>query len=292
MDQLNSSIAEVPKANNPTIVIFGDQSCGKTSVLKRLIRGLPLPIKSTRSTYAPFEIRMIPSEEPLRKISLRYIEDKNHKPTTPREVEFANITGLEAEEVEEKLYEAQRYAQNPSITDVENTRLPPDSNELDHTTKNTVCLTISGPHSLFMIDLPGVVRNDANHENFVLSLVKEYIKKESAILVPIFHSTSDILTQCAYRLAREADPSGQRTVGVLTKMDRIVDYPSDDEKHHELATLVKGEGVLVNSAYVIRNPSDARSEILEDPEEMEKVTIETLKQHSRELSRHPKSLFD
>jgi hypothetical protein len=110
-------------------------------------------------------------------------------------------------------------------------------------------------------------------------LVKEYIKKESAILVPIFQATSDIATQCAYRLAREADPDGQRTVGVLTKMDRIVDYPNDDEKHHELATLVKGEGKhkLVNGTFVIRNPTG--SETLEDPDELEKETIRALKQH-------------
>jgi hypothetical protein len=110
-------------------------------------------------------------------------------------------------------------------------------------------------------------------------LVKEYIKKESAILVPIFQATSDIATQCAYRLAREADPDGQRTVGVLTKMDRIVDYPNDDEKHHELATLVKGEGEhkLVNGTFVIRNPTG--SETLEDPDELEKETIRRLKQH-------------
>ncbi|CAB5395674.1 unnamed protein product [Rhizophagus irregularis] len=57
--------------------------------------------------------------------------------------------------------------------------------------------------------------------------------------MPVFQATSGIDTQCAYRLAREADPTGQRTVGVLTKMDRIVDYPNDDEKHLELATLVK-----------------------------------------------------
>jgi hypothetical protein len=105
----------------------------------------------------PFEIYMLQTEVPLRKISLRYIEDKHRKPTTPREVEFAIITELDEEEVEEKLHEAQRYVRNPSITDVENTRLPPDSDELAFT-KNAVCVTVSDPdqlYSLSMIDLPG-----------------------------------------------------------------------------------------------------------------------------------------
>ncbi|CAB4409795.1 unnamed protein product [Rhizophagus irregularis] len=272
MVQLNSPLTKTPKTreyidifceikkletfyhgfeeNAPTIVVFGDQSSGKSSVLQRLTGGLSLPRGSTKSTVAPFKIRMLQREEPLHKISLRYIEDKNRKP-------------------------------NPSITDIENTRLP-DSDELAYT-KNAVCVTISGPgqtYNLSMVDLPGVTRSDEDNEVFVLSLVKEYIKKETTILVPVFQATSDIATQCAYRLAREADPDGQRTVGVLTKMDRIVDYPCDDEKHLELATLVKGQGEhqLVNGSYVIRNLSSV-SEIHEDPEELEKETIRKLKQH-------------
>ena len=100
---------------------------------------------------------MLKTEKPLCKISLRYVEDKNHRPIHPREVEFAIITDLNELEIEEKLREAQRYVQNPSITDVENTRLPPDTDELAFT-KNAVCVTISGPdqiYSLSMVDLPG-----------------------------------------------------------------------------------------------------------------------------------------
>jgi hypothetical protein len=100
---------------------------------------------------------MLQTERQLRKISLRYIEDKNRKPVPPKEVEFAVITDLNEDEIEAKLREAQRYVQNPSITDVENTLLPPDSDELVFT-KNAVCVTISGPdqmYSLSMVDLPG-----------------------------------------------------------------------------------------------------------------------------------------
>ncbi|RIA87067.1 hypothetical protein C1645_305159 [Glomus cerebriforme] len=111
--------------NIPTIVVFGDRSSGKSSVLQRLTGGLPMP--------------------------------RNRRPVKPREVEFADIIDLDEAEIEEKLREAQRYAQNPSITDVENTRLPPDTDELAFT-KNAVCVTISGPDqicSLSMVELPG-----------------------------------------------------------------------------------------------------------------------------------------
>ncbi|CAB5395671.1 unnamed protein product [Rhizophagus irregularis] len=261
--RLNSPLAETPNAKDYIDVMCEIRKLGIFNEFEENTPNYCCIWGSTKCTATPFEIRMLQTEEPLRKISLRYIEDKNSKPITPREIPFAIITDLDEDEIEEKLREAQRYVQNPSITDVENTRLPPDSDELAFT-KNAVCVTISGPDQMYsypwstcQVNRKRVVRNDESHEQFVLSLVKEYIKKESAILVPIFQATSDIATQCAYRLAREADPTGQRTVGVLTKMDRIVDYPNDDEKHLELSTLVKGQGEhkLVNGTYVIRNPT-------------------------------------
>ncbi|CAG8460533.1 2613_t:CDS:2 [Funneliformis caledonium] len=294
MVRVNSPLAETPSARDyidimveikklglfsnfeehtPTIVVFGDQSSGKSSVLHRLTGGLPIPRGSTKCTATPFEIRMLQTEESVSKVSLRYIEDKNRKIVVSKEVEYCNLLGLSESEVEAKLREAQRYVQNPSITDIKNGRLPPtDSDELAFT-RNAVCVTISGPDQAYRI-----VRNHEEHENFVLSLVKEYIKKESAILLPIFQATSDIATQCAWRLAREADPSGKRTVGVLTKIDRIIDYSQDDEKHVELATLVKGKGEhqITNGVYIIRNPTIGDSH---NPDELEAITIRTLKQH-------------
>ncbi|RGB38377.1 hypothetical protein C1646_755803 [Rhizophagus diaphanus] len=214
--------------NIPTIVMFGDQSSGNSSILQRLTGGLPLLIP--RGTKSIIEVRTLQTEELVRKISLRYIEDENHQPVSPREVEFI-ITEFDEEEIEEKLCEAQRYIKNPSITNVQNTRLPPDS---------------------------GVVRNDESYENFALSLIKEYTKKETIILMPVFQATSGIDTQCVYRLAREADPV------------------HDDEKYLELATLVKGQGQGEHGTYVIRNPTNSENYL--DPDELEKETIRALKQ--------------
>ena len=36
---------------------------------------------------------------------------------------------------------------------------------------------------------------------------------------------------------------------------------------------------IVNGTYIIRNPSDERSESFEDPYELEEMTIKTLKKH-------------
>ncbi|CAI2166175.1 6986_t:CDS:2 [Funneliformis geosporum] len=282
VDIRNLGIFSNFEEHTPTIVVFGDQSSGKSSVMTRLTGGLPMPRGSSKCTSTPFEIRMLQTEEPIRRITLRYIEDRNRRAIPPREVEFADITNSSKADIEKKLRDAQRYLQNPSIRDIKS-MLPADpSNDELPFTKNAVCLTIGGPtqkYSLSMVDLPGIVRNVEDNEKFVIALVKEYIKRDSAILVPIFQATSDIATQCAWRLAREADPNGLRTVGALTKIDRIIDYPNDDEKHLELANLVKGKGdhQIVNGVYVIRNRSSVEPDDADDT--LENDTIRELKKH-------------
>ncbi|CAI2165967.1 17593_t:CDS:2 [Funneliformis geosporum] len=243
----------------PTIVVFGDQSSGKRSIMTRLT-GLPMPRESTKRMTTPFEIRLLQTEEPIRKITLHYIEDCDRKAIQLREVEFADITNSNQMDIENKLREAQRYLQNPSIRDI-NSRLPndPSDDELP-ITKNTVCITIGGPkqnYSLSMVVLPGLIRE---YESFTISLIKEYINSDSAILVPTINANADISIQCALYLARQADPDGVRT-------------------HLELANLVKfkGEHQIANGFYVIRNQSSVKSEKSDDS--LESDTIKELKKH-------------
>ncbi|CAG8446764.1 12393_t:CDS:2 [Acaulospora morrowiae] len=268
----------------PIIVAFGDQSSGKSSLMQRLTGGIPVPRGSGRCTTTPFEIRMLQSETPKSKISLRYVEDSLQTRVPSREVEFADILGLSNPEVEAKLREAQRYLQNPSIRDVHTTSLPTDDSDELKFTRNTVCVTIEHPkieYSLDMVDLPGIVRDNEANEKFVVSLVREYIAKENTILLPIFASNVDIATQSAWRLAREADPMGLRTVGIITKIDQILDYTYHEDRHKELASLVSGRGehTIKNGMFIIRNPSDAASDRAVSPGDLEVAAIDSLLQN-------------
>ncbi|CAJ0769461.1 12427_t:CDS:2, partial [Entrophospora sp. SA101] len=229
--------------DTPTIVAFGDQSAGKSSLMQRLTGGIPVPKGVGRCTATPFEIRMMQTQEPIRRISLRYVENSKRIATSPSEIDFCDILDMEHEKIEDKLREAQRYVLNPSIK-VQDSPISDTLGNKDELmfTRNAICVTIGDPNqkfSLAMVDLPGIIRDNQENEDFVISLVKEYINKDTTILLPIFQATADIATQSAWKLAKEADPSGKRTVGVLTKIDQI----SDDEiKHKALANFVEGKG--------------------------------------------------
>lgn len=102
----------------------------------------------------------------------------------------------------------------------------------------------SGP-TVTLIDLPGIAQASelcANIYEETVGLVKKYIAHENLIILAVGVATLDLATVEAIRLAREVDPTGARTLGVLTKTD-LCDQDSDikeklrgvDKRHTQLA---------------------------------------------------------
>jgi hypothetical protein len=94
--------------------------------------------------------------------------------------------------------------------------------------RNVICLDIKGPNvpNLTLIDLPGIIRSTEKAEEkvnvrLVRSLVIDYIKRPNAIIVATVSLKQEMENTVIRALAREADPTGSRTVGVLTKPDRL-----------------------------------------------------------------------
>ncbi|PWA83655.1 DYNAMIN-like 1E [Artemisia annua] len=78
--------------------------------------------------------------------------------------------------------------------------------------------------NLTLIDLPGLtnVAVEGQPESVVKDIekmVRTYIDKPNSIILAISPANQDIATSDAMKLSREVDPSGERTFGVLTKLD-------------------------------------------------------------------------
>ncbi|KAF2305623.1 hypothetical protein GH714_007097 [Hevea brasiliensis] len=78
--------------------------------------------------------------------------------------------------------------------------------------------------NLTLIDLPGLtkVAVEGQPESIVEdieNMVRTYVEKPNCIILAISPANQDIATSDAIKLAREVDPSGERTFGVLTKLD-------------------------------------------------------------------------
>lgn len=87
-------------------------------------------------------------------------------------------------------------------------------------------LSIYSPNvvNLTLIDLPGLtkVAVEGQPESIVEDIedmVRSYVEKPNCIILAISPANQDIATSDAIKLAREVDSSGDRTFGVLTKLD-------------------------------------------------------------------------
>ncbi|GIX63590.1 dynamin-like protein, putative [Babesia caballi] len=81
---------------------------------------------------------------------------------------------------------------------------------------------------LTLIDLPGITKvpvNDQTHdiEQQIRHMIMEYIGQPSCIILALTSANTDIATSDSLQMAREVDPHGLRTIGVITKCDMVED---------------------------------------------------------------------
>lgn len=85
--------------------------------------------------------------------------------------------------------------------------------------------------NLTLIDLPGITRNPVgdqprNIEEILRNMVVRYIREPSCIIMAVTAANTDLALSDAIQLAKEYDPTGERTIGVITKVD-IMDQGTD-----------------------------------------------------------------
>ena len=59
----------------------------------------------------------------------------------------------------------------------------------------------------------------------IRDLVMEYITQKNCIILAVTAANQDLANSDALAIAREVDPAGDRTVGVLTKLDLMDKVP-------------------------------------------------------------------
>lgn len=91
-------------------------------------------------------------------------------------------------------------------------------------------IEISGPREdyLTIIDVPGIFRNVVQGTTkddmaLVRGMVERYIKDDRTIILAVLPSNVDIATQEILTLAEDYDKIGERTLGVLTKPDLVLE---------------------------------------------------------------------
>ncbi|EIW77518.1 hypothetical protein CONPUDRAFT_61569 [Coniophora puteana RWD-64-598 SS2] len=214
----------------PSIAVIGAQSAGKSSLVEA-VSGINVPRDSGTCTRCPMECTM--SSEATEwscTISLRY---DYHADGTPQDRPIVTQFGspiTSRSEVDIWLRRAQTAILNQSVSHEQfYSRSYEELRAWTHPrmlkfSKNAICVLIKDPEAtdLSFIDLPGLVQNeDAEVIDLVRGLVEHYVGKDQTIILTTIPMTDDLENQGSAQLAREADPDGDRTIGILTKPDML-----------------------------------------------------------------------
>lgn len=88
---------------------------------------------------------------------------------------------------------------------------------------NHVIFLLSIAIDLTLIDLPGMVQIAINQDEKIVEDIKKmiigFIEKDSCLILAVSAANTDLANSGALQLAKECDPVGKRTIGVLTKLD-------------------------------------------------------------------------
>ncbi|KAH9938880.1 P-loop containing nucleoside triphosphate hydrolase protein [Epithele typhae] len=125
---------------------------------------------------------------------------------------------------------------------------------------DSVVISIEDPAGadLIFVDLPGLVENeDLEVIRLIQNLVTENIKHSSTFILVTLPAVDNIENQKAMRLAKEADPEGKRTIGIVTKPDTVVTGSTDAVKLWTETFAGTGKHKLRLGYYAVRLALDA-----------------------------------
>lgn len=193
---LLQTIGQSESLTLPSIVVVGSQSSGKSSVLEAIVGHEFLPKGSNMVTRRPIELTLV---------------------NTPgKHAEYGEFPALGLGKITD-------FSQiQKTLTDL-NLAVP----EKDCVSDDPIQLRIHSPNvpDLSLIDLPGYIQVEAFDQPTELKvkiqeLCDKYIQPPNVILA-ISAADVDLANSTALRASRRVDPRGERTIGVVTKMDLV-----------------------------------------------------------------------
>jgi predicted GTPase len=218
--------AQLDDVKLPQIVVVGDQSAGKSSVLEALT-GTPFPRDAGACTRFATEIRMRRAKETKLKVSIIPDKSRPHNEQARLLQYGGDVTG-----------DTPFDAMMRDATEL----IAPRSIPGRFAARDILVVEKSGPDMplLTLVDLPGLVRvaNRDQSENDIQTieaLSDRYMKSSRTIILAVIGGNNDYVQAPILKKARHFDPKGSRTIGVLTKPD-MTERIGLEDKFVELVT--------------------------------------------------------
>ena len=249
---LNSSYIDNHLIDLPKLVVVGTQSSGKSSLLNSLIGMDILPVGKSMTTRTPLHLELIQSSNENR-IEFGYYNNYNWVTDKKILITYPNLTIESKDQIR---------------AEIENQTILKAGNGLNISI-NPIYIKIyaSNLPNLSLIDLPGLTSvaitdkgQPKDIKDQIINLVSTYIKQQNTIILAIITARPDIEADMAMELVKQADPKGERTIGILTKLDLMNE---DADVSLYLDNNVCSDLKLKYGYYGIRNRSNQAQTIQE-----------------------------
>ncbi|KAL2133284.1 hypothetical protein VTI74DRAFT_2585 [Chaetomium olivicolor] len=180
----------------PSIVVIGSQSSGKSSVLEAIVGHEFLPKGSNMITRRPIELTLV--NDPEARADYGEFPDLGLAKVTDFSLIQKTLT-----ELNQSVPESLCVSDDPIRLTIHSPRIP----------------------DLSLIDLPGYIQVAGENQprelkRKISELCDKYIRGPNIILA-ISAADTDLANSTALQASRRVDPRGERTIGVITKMDLV-----------------------------------------------------------------------
>jgi GTP-binding protein EngB required for normal cell division len=232
----------------PQIIVCGDTSSGKSSVLEAISR-VPFPAHDGCCTKFATELSMRQSPTSSSRVSIR--------PGPSR-------TGGEKAALESFAQVFTSPDDFPGLVESAGNLMSTASAIANPNGffEDVLCVEVTGPQQphLTIIDLPGFLQSattaqSKNDPLVVEKLVTSYMRSTRSIILAVVNANNTYGNQVVLNHAKKLDPNGDRTMGIITKPDLVEDGSALE---NEVRTLVLNENPLYHFSYgwhILRNRS-------------------------------------
>lgn len=214
----------------PQIVVCGDQSSGKSSVLEA-ISGVPFPRSDTLCTR--FATEVILREAPTAQAIVSIVPSQDASDLDRQRLLAFRET---LNQLEDLPHIIERAKSEMGITATGNAF-----------SKNILRVEISGHEKpkLTVVDLPGLIHSESRNQSpadveLISNLVRSYMKNPRSVILAVVSAKNDYANQIILKRAKEVDREGLRTLGLITKPDTL---PAGSDSEVDFINLASNDNI-------------------------------------------------